>query len=117
MAQVVGPTGRHGGVLELDETIPDGLAREVHEEAGLHIRPIALTGVYKNMRRAIIALVFRCEITGATTRTSDEAPELAWLTPDELHSHMNDAYRLRLLDALNDPPATVRAHDGTSIVS
>jgi 8-oxo-dGTP pyrophosphatase MutT (NUDIX family) len=105
-----------GGILELHETIPDGLAREVHEETGLHIRPLALTGVYKNMRRAIIALVFRCEITGGATRTSDEAGEIAWLAPDELASRMTDAYRLRLLDAAQQPPPTVRAHDGTSIV-
>ena len=105
-----------GGVLELHETIPDGLAREVHEETGLHVRPLALTGVYKNMRRGIIALVFRCEVIGGAPRTSDEAGEIAWLAPDELSSRMSDAYRLRLLDAVQEPPPTVRAHDGTSIV-
>ena len=44
-----------GGVLELGETIHDGLRREVREETGLDIEPLALTGVYKNMSRAIIA--------------------------------------------------------------
>src|SRR3954452_21991774 len=62
-----------GGVLELDETITDGLVREVREETGLQVRPLALTGVYKNMRRAIVALVFRCEVVGGTARTSHEA--------------------------------------------
>ena len=46
-----------GGVLELDETIHAGLVREVHEETGLEVEPDALTGIYKNMRRGIIALV------------------------------------------------------------
>ena len=55
-----------GGVLELGETIHDGLRREIREETGLDVEPIALTGVYKNMTRAIIALVFRCKITGKT---------------------------------------------------
>jgi 8-oxo-dGTP diphosphatase len=50
-----------GGVLEPGETIHDGLRREVREETGLDIEPITLTGVYKNMVRAIVALVFRCE--------------------------------------------------------
>src|SRR5271166_4286482 len=45
-----------GGVLELAETIQDGLRREVAEETGLEIEPIALTGVYKNMPRGIVAL-------------------------------------------------------------
>src|SRR3954469_8944020 len=62
-----------GGVLELDESIADGLIREVHEETGVDVRPIALTGVYKNMRRGIVALVFRCEITAGAPRTSAEA--------------------------------------------
>jgi 8-oxo-dGTP diphosphatase len=43
-----------GGVLELGETIPDGLRREVREETGLEVEPVTLTGVYKNMKRAIV---------------------------------------------------------------
>lgn len=46
-----------GGVLELAESIHDGLCREVREETGLDVEPIILTGVYKNITRGIIALV------------------------------------------------------------
>src|SRR5919106_4723427 len=49
-----------GGVLENGESIEDGLVREVFEETGIRVEPVALTGVYKNMRRDIVALVFRC---------------------------------------------------------
>src|SRR6516164_5752775 len=49
-----------GGVLERDETITEGLLREVREETGLIVEPVALTGVYKNMSQGILALVFRC---------------------------------------------------------
>jgi 8-oxo-dGTP pyrophosphatase MutT (NUDIX family) len=49
-----------GGVLERDESIVEGLLREVREETGLVVEPIALTGVYKNMRLGVLALVFRC---------------------------------------------------------
>src|SRR6201999_4270975 len=52
-----------GGVLELAESIEDGLRREVREETGLDVEPGALSGVYKNMSRGIIALVFRCKVT------------------------------------------------------
>ena len=31
-----------GGVLELGETIEDGLRHEIREETGLHIEPVAL---------------------------------------------------------------------------
>src|SRR5262245_57812126 len=53
-----------GGVLELDEPIIDGLKREILEETGLLIEPIRLTGVYKNMTRGIVALVFLARVTG-----------------------------------------------------
>lgn len=62
-----------GGVLETGESITDGLRREVREETGLEVEPVALTGVYKNMPRGIIALVFRCEITGGELTINDEA--------------------------------------------
>ena len=45
-----------GGVLELDESIEAGLIREVEQETGLQVEPTALTGVYKNMCRGIVAL-------------------------------------------------------------
>jgi ADP-ribose pyrophosphatase YjhB (NUDIX family) len=107
-----------GGILELHESIPDGLVREVREETGLNVRPIALTGVYKNMLRGIVALVFRCEVLSGQPRPSHEAREIAWLTPDELAAQMSDAYSVRLLDALQqERQPTVRAHDGTSILA
>src|SRR6476620_2635567 len=51
-----------GGVLELNETIEDGLRREVREETGAEIEVEQLTGVYKNMRRGIVAMVFRARL-------------------------------------------------------
>ncbi|SBW26528.1 NUDIX hydrolase [Candidatus Protofrankia californiensis] len=101
-----------GGVLELGESIDHGLRREVEEETGLLIEPEALTGVYKNMRLGIVALVFRCRITGGVSRTSDETSRLRWMTPDEVRQNMAEAYAVRVLDALNDGPPAIRAHDG-----
>src|SRR6476646_10541266 len=51
-----------GGVLELDETIEEGLRREVREEVGADIQVGPLTGVYKNTVQGIVALVFRCQL-------------------------------------------------------
>jgi 8-oxo-dGTP diphosphatase len=67
-----------GGVLELDEAIEDGLRREIREETGLDIEPDTLTGVYKNMNRGIIALVFRCKVTGGELTTNDEVTDFRW---------------------------------------
>jgi 8-oxo-dGTP diphosphatase len=106
-----------GGVLELGETIHDGLRREVREETGLDVEPVALTGVYKNMARGIIALVFRCKITGGDLRTSDESAAFRWATETEIADLADQAYAVRILDALHDehPPA-VRQHDGVQLL-
>jgi 8-oxo-dGTP diphosphatase len=105
-----------GGILELDETIQAGLIREVHEETGVQVEPVALSGVYKNMRRGIIALVFRCRIVAGEPQPTAEAAQIAWLTPDEIRELMDEAYATRLLDALQPGPAAVRAHDGLSLL-
>jgi 8-oxo-dGTP diphosphatase len=101
-----------GGVLELDETIPAGLVREVREETGLTVEPDALTGIYKNMRRGIVALVFRCHIVTGDLAPGHEAAEVRWLSPEQITEHMDEAYAARLLDALRSGPPAVRAHDG-----
>jgi ADP-ribose pyrophosphatase YjhB (NUDIX family) len=106
-----------GGVLELGESIHDGLRREVREETGLDVEPVALTGVYKNMSRGIIALVFRCKATGGQPATSDESEAFRWATETEIRSLASEAYAIRVLDALYDhTPAAVRKHDGTRLI-
>jgi 8-oxo-dGTP diphosphatase len=105
-----------GGVLELGETIHDGLVREVLEETGLVVEPDYLTGVYKNMRHGIVALVFRCHIASGQPTPTAEASEVSWLTPDQVAELMNEAYATRLLDALEPGPPSVRIHDGVALL-
>lgn len=105
-----------GGILELDETIHAGLVREVREETGLEVELEALSGVYKNMRRGIVALVFRCRIIGGEPHPTHEAEQVSWLSPDDVRNLMDEAYATRLLDALRPGPAAIRAHDGLSLL-
>lgn len=104
-----------GGVLELEESIEDGLRREVEEETGLLVDPERLTGVYKNMNRGIVALVFRCQVRDGDPRTSREATAVRWMTAEEIRSDMDEAYAVRMLDALGSGSARVRAHDGVDL--
>ena len=104
-----------GGVLELDETIEEGLVREVREETGLTVCPDRLTGVYKNIARGIVALVFRCSVAGGEVTTTGEAAEIAWLTSEEITARMDEAYAVRLLDALATESPSIRTHDGRRI--
>ncbi|MFB7027506.1 MULTISPECIES: NUDIX hydrolase [unclassified Streptomyces] len=106
-----------GGVLELDETPQDGVVREVLEETGVRVEVERLTGVYKNLARGIVALVFRCRPVGGDAVTSDEAIAVEWLTPGEVRERMAEVYAVRLLDAVGGGEPHVRAHDGRRFVS
>src|SRR6478672_5838944 len=81
-----------GGVLELDETIEEGLRREIFEETGIESSVGPLTGVYKNMRLGVIALVFRCTQSSGQIRTSDETEQVKWMSPDEVESTMTPSF-------------------------
>ena len=106
-----------GGVLEMNESIPEGVAREVREETGLTIELTRLTGVYKNMVRGVIAIMFRARVTGGKLSTSNETSRVEWWSPEEVAQGMDPAYAVRVLDALreNADPA-VRTHDGVHLI-
>ncbi|WP_370107245.1 NUDIX hydrolase [Streptacidiphilus sp. BW17] len=100
-----------GGVLELTETVEDGVCREVFEETGVKVAVDRLTGVYKNMTRGV-ALVFRCSVEESEPQPSDEATAVAWLTREEVVDRMSEVYAVRVLDALKSGATRVRSHDG-----
>lgn len=104
-----------GGVLELVEQVEDGVRREVAEETGMAVDVEQLTGVYKNMPRGIVALVFRCRPSDQPTHATDEARDVRWMSRDEITEHMDPAYAIRVLDAFEQRPHT-RAHDGVQLI-
>lgn len=106
-----------GGILDRHETIPEGLLREVREETGVAVELEALTGVYKNVVRGIVALVFRCRALNEPLASTPEAQEIRWLDRAELSSHMGEAYAIRMLDALDTDTTQVRAHNGVALLA
>jgi 8-oxo-dGTP diphosphatase len=106
-----------GGILERDETITEGLLREVEEETGLIVEPVALTGVYKNMSRGILALVFRCRPIGGTLTENSEVAGFRWVRESDVSSIMSEAYAVRILDAYrHNAVPSIRNHDGVSLI-
>src|SRR5918996_73622 len=106
-----------GGILELQETIHEGLVREVKEETGLLVEPIAQSGIYKNMKRGIVALVFRCRVIEGQARPTAEASEFRWMTPAEVSDFLDEAYACRLLDSLDTDSPAIRSHDGATLIA
>lgn len=105
-----------GGVLELDESFEDGVQREVLEETGVPIAVDQLTGVYKNVTRGVVALVFRCRPLAESARTTDEAASVRWLNADEVVALMDQAYAVRVTDALSGASTVTRSHDGVHLL-
>ncbi|MFI6155874.1 NUDIX hydrolase [Kitasatospora sp. NPDC051170] len=106
-----------GGVLELTEAVEDGVRREIFEETGIKVSVERLTGVYKNVTRGVVALVFRCHPEGGAEQLSDESTAVDWLTPAEVADRMGEVYAVRMLDALRDDAApSIRTHDGRHLL-
>jgi ADP-ribose pyrophosphatase YjhB (NUDIX family) len=105
-----------GGVLELDESPEDGVAREVLEETGVKVRAEELTGVYKNMNLGVVTLAFRCSVIDGRVHESAEAKRVAWLTVEEATLQMPEARAVRVTDALGGKGPAVRIHDGTHLL-
>jgi 8-oxo-dGTP diphosphatase len=69
------------------------------------------------MPRGIIALVFRCKITGGHLATNDEVTTFHWADQNDIRQLTSEAYAVRLLDALReDTTPAVRLHDGTELL-
>jgi 8-oxo-dGTP diphosphatase len=106
-----------GGILELDEDIHAGLRREVLEETGYSVEPQRLTGVYKNMPRGVVALVFLCQVLHGDATPSEETSDVVWVPLREVQARMTDAFAVRVLDALTPTDSVaVRAHDGCRLI-
>jgi 8-oxo-dGTP diphosphatase len=84
-----------GGVLETGETLAEGLRREVREETGLEIEPVALLEIFERIIRDAqgapeyhyVLIDYVCRVTGGTLRAADDARRAAWVARDALGSY------------------------------
>jgi ADP-ribose pyrophosphatase YjhB (NUDIX family) len=82
-----------GGVVEAGETLHEAVVREIMEETGIVIEPVALAGEREfitrdasgRVARHFVILCFACRwIDGDGVPALEELSELRWLEPAEL---------------------------------
>ncbi|MBM7619238.1 ADP-ribose pyrophosphatase YjhB (NUDIX family) [Bacillus tianshenii] len=100
-----------GGQLENGETLAEGAIREVLEETGVSVSLTGITGIYQNMTKGIVSVVFRGEyISGEPLPDGVETKEVffhkldknnagAWITRPHFLTRVLDALEPTYLPA------------------
>jgi hypothetical protein len=72
----------------------------------------------RGVTSGIVALVFRCKVTGGHLTTNDEVTAFRWASQADVQQFMAEAYAVRVVDALQpDYPIRVRSHDGENVMA
>lgn len=71
-----------GGFVEVGEACAHACVREVFEETGLEVEPVALLGVYstpaRDPRGHTVSTVYLCRVLGGRLSGGDDASEARW---------------------------------------
>ena len=81
-----------GGALELGEELKDAVRREVLEETGLEIRPVAVFEIFERIMRDVagapeyhyVLIDYVCEVTGGELRAGDDVCAVEWVSRPDL---------------------------------
>jgi ADP-ribose pyrophosphatase YjhB (NUDIX family) len=94
-----------GGVLELGESLAEGLVREVREETGLIVEPVELVELLDRIHREgervqyhYVIADYLCRVVGGEMLAASDADAVRWVERAEWNSH----------SALELDPITVR---------
>jgi ADP-ribose pyrophosphatase YjhB (NUDIX family) len=83
-----------GGMLELGESIVEGVVREVREETGLLVEPLELVELLDRIHREAgrvryhyVIADYLCRVTGGELRAASDADAVRWVERAEWNSH------------------------------
>jgi ADP-ribose pyrophosphatase YjhB (NUDIX family) len=107
-----------GGFMELGEQVHDAMLREVHEETGLSVTLLRLSGVYSHPRDSmylhrgpqyhVIAVVFVGKVVSGTFCENPETSAIQWFPVADLPPLLSGHHQ-RILDAAQNIQAAVVA--------
>jgi 8-oxo-dGTP diphosphatase len=94
-----------GGMLELSESIAEGVRRELAEETGLDVRVGDLIEVFERIvpgeggrtRYHFVILDYLCELVGGVARAGSDVTDVAWAGEDELEKYSLTAIATRVI--------------------
>jgi ADP-ribose pyrophosphatase YjhB (NUDIX family) len=83
-----------GGMLELGETLHQGVIREALEETGLRVDPVELAGVFDRIipdssgkpKYHYVLIDYVCKVIGGVLRAGSDVQEVCWANAAELKS-------------------------------
>ncbi|MFZ0640279.1 MAG: NUDIX hydrolase, partial [Candidatus Acidiferrales bacterium] len=83
-----------GGILEVGETIAEGIERELKEETGIEVRVLELIEIYEKVLRDednqpqyhFVILDYLCELVKGTARPGGDVTEVVWAGEQQLDS-------------------------------
>lgn len=107
-----------GGQVECEEGLEEGVIREIREESGIEAAIDGLTGVYKNLYKGIVNLVFRGRAVGGALKTSDETQDVGFFKCDEETINRlvtRPHWRTRIYDAFGCSPVSAQSYDPRKI--
>lgn len=81
-----------GGILEIGETIAEGIERELIEETGVRVRVLQLIEIYEKVMRDedtrpqyhFVILDYACEFMEGVTQAGGDVTEVKWASEQEL---------------------------------
>jgi 8-oxo-dGTP diphosphatase len=84
-----------GGMLEVGETLREGVRRELLEETGIEVRVLDLVEVFERITRDesgnskyhFVILDYLCEAKGGEIRAGSDAADAAWVRLSELGNY------------------------------
>ena len=87
-----------GGMLELGESLHEGVVREVQEETGLKVKPVELIELLdrivreenpegKRVRYHYVIADYLCRVVGGSLHASSDAEAVRWTERAEWNSH------------------------------